>query len=273
MEELNTSMTAINEGGGAENQVGAGDTVTAEELLAEMEQDVPEHTAVKGGVGDQQKGEEQKPDDQSEIDKAFSRERRRIEQREQRRYAEQMQRHAPAIDIGTRLIQDIMQVHGVPMEAAVAIAEENLVRAIAARENVSPNVARAMLARPQAAAPQQQGTDMQQMAGRIREDVMHMQMPEGFDFEMAIEDETFAQMLLEMPTARAVELYHLQRRVEQAPQEIAERLRARQMLPQQGKAQQAVTPKLDFDTMSDDDFLKFKDSKNRAEMGGKRVSI
>lgn len=256
MEQVMETITATQESE-ATTSVGAEDTFASEELYSENEQqEAREQTAETDGVDGQSPGEEQI--DQRRIGEAFRRERERI----QRQFEEQ---YSPAIDVGMRLIEDIMSAKGVSMQQAAAIAEQNYIKAWAAREGVSENAARRMLTGQRQAArePRQ---DMQTKAVQFWDEVYSMDLPSGFDPVTAVQDIEFVELLTEMPTKRAVELYHAKQAAGKAPQEIADKLRARQAIPRAEKVQQPAKPKLDFDTMPSEDFHKFKREKQAREM-------
>lgn len=200
---------------------------------------------------------------QKETGKAFALERKRIEQK----YEDRAREMQPAYEVGMRILNDIMQTKGVTLAEAEQIAGESYVRAIAEREGISPNIARMLLAKQQ--AQPEQGEDISMIADRVRHELTYAQLPDGFAFDEAIKDEQFASMLLSMPVEHAARLYNAEARVreaeskaERAQQEIAEKLKARQGLPQHGKPQQAVSPKVDYSAMTDAEFFEY-DSKLR----------
>lgn len=257
MEEL-TAMFAD------ETPVGGDDGFAAllapEETVVEETVETVETVEAETGVNDPPQEEEQK-----DIGAAFAAERRRIEQREQQRVDSILREREPAYSIGNRILQDIMTTKGCTLDEAMRIAEDNFHRAYAAREGVSVNVARGLLRQPQ---PDQQ-FNVAAKAEQIRAEVAQMQMPDGFDFDTAVQDEAFAGMLLRMPVADAVELYSMQKRIhdaeeraKQASQDVAEKLKARQEIPQSVKPQKPVALKVDLAAMSDDEFFEY-DSKLR----------
>lgn len=253
MEEL-TAMFAD------ETPVGGDDGFAA--LLAPEETVVEEtvETVVEAetGVNDPPQDEDQK-----DVGAAFAAERRRIREMERQRADSMLREREPAYNIGNRILQDIMTTKGCTLDEAMRIAEDNFHRAYAAREGVSVTVAKGLLRQPV------QQFDAATKAEQIRAEAAQMQMPDGFDFDTAVADEAFAGMLLRMPVADAVELYSMQKRIQdaearatQASQDVAEKLKARQEIPQSVKPQKPVALKVDLTAMSDDEFFEY-DSKLR----------
>lgn len=252
MEEL-TAMFAD------ETPVGGDDgfaALLAPEETVEETVETAEAVEAETGVNDPPQEEEQK-----DVGAAFAAERRRIREMERQRADSMLREREPAYNIGNRILQDIMTTKGCTLDEAMQIAEDNFHRAYAAREGVSVNVAKGLLRQPQ--------FDAATKAEQIRTEAAQMQMPDGFDFDTAVADEAFAGMLLRMPVADAVELYSMQKRIHdaeeratQASQDVAEKLKARQEIPQSVKPQKPVALKVDLAAMSDDEFFEY-DSKLR----------
>lgn len=195
---------------------------------------------------------------------AFGKEMQRIRQAERARY-EQMLQADPARTIGHRMLTDLMQRQGVTMEQAAQMVETNFIKAFAEREGVSEHIARMMLSnqQPQQRQPAQGNQsvpDVNARAAQIRQELETAELPDGFDFDEAIQDEDFAQTLLDgAPVKVAAKLYmkikQANQTAAQAPQKVADQLRARQGLPQPGKPQQPITPKQNFFAMTDEEFF------------------
>lgn len=253
MEENAVMNTAIDMNPGTEPApVDAGQEDSIAALLGVEQQQEPAQTDESGVIGQRQET------DQKDIGEAFSRERARIEAKYQREYEQRLQSD-PMRAVGEQIIQDIMRSKGVPQEVALQMANDNIIRALAAKEGVSPNVAR-MLFQHNQQRPQerQQEPDMNSRARQIREEVSNMDLPEGFDFETAIQDEQFVETLLKWPTEAAIQVYHAKQQAKNAPGQVAEQLRARAALPKSMKPQQPVTPKVDFASMTDQEFDEFE---------------
>lgn len=247
--------------------VDAGQEIGVAELLGVEQQQEPAQTDESGVIGQRQER------DQKDIGEAFSRERARLEAKYQREYEQRLQSD-PMRAVGEQIIQDIMRSKGVPQEVALQMANDNIIRALAAKEGVSPNVAR-MLFQQNQQRPQerQQEPDMNSRARQIREEVSNMDLPEGFDFEAAIQDEQFVETLLKWPTEAAIQVYHAQQQAKNAPKQVAEQLRARAALPQSMKPQQPVTPKIDYDNMSTEDFFALEARVKEARAKGIKVNV
>jgi len=254
-------------------ETAAGDAsqeISAAELLGEEQQQEPAETVKEGGDGPEQ---ETQPDQQEKEERAnvYAGMERSIRQRYQREYEQKLQSD-PVMQIGRDIVEDIMQVTGATREEAIRLANENFVNAVAKRENVSPMIARSLKQRQQ---PQEnKDPDIYERAAQIHRDMEKMELPSGFDFEAAKQDIAFAEMLLNMPTEVAVWKYHAQqaeKRAKSAPEEMAERIKARATIPQPMKPQQPVTPKIDFDAMTDEEFFKFEEKVKAARAQGKTV--
>ena len=244
--------------------VDAGDDFYTDELPAdEAQQDAPEQTATEQGVGDQAQGEEKQS--QKDIGKAFAAERRRIEARERARYEEMLQ-NDPARMVGHRMLTDLMHRQGISMEQAAQMMENNFIKAFAEREGVSEYAARMILSNAQRQGEQrsaQQPTstpDIHAAAARVHEELATAELPDGFDFDEAIKDEEFAQMLVDGAPVKVAASFYMRlaqanQAAAQAPQKVADQLRARQSLPQQMKPQQPITPTKNFMEMSDAEFM------------------
>lgn len=171
----------------------------------------------------------------------------------------------PIRAVGLRMVNAIVKETGMTEEQAIAEADKRFYDGIAAREKISPAMARVFFkdeapsqqikgaeAKP-AEKPTQQGEaddgesqegSQEQRVASIVGKLKGMQMPEGFDMASAVEDEHFIDLLLDddYTPAAAVRTYHAEQRAKQAeekannaPQVVAEQLRARSAMPQQGK--------------------------------------
>lgn len=244
------------------NPVDAGDDFSTDALPTEDgQQGTPDQTVDDSGVDGPAQGE----DAQKDIGAAFAAERRRIEARERARY-EQMLQSDPARTVGHRMLTDLMHRQGITMEQAVQMAETSFIRAFAEREGVTENVARMMISNMQQRQAAQQPTgapDINTRAAQIQQELATVELPHGFDFDEAIKDEEFAQMLVDgAPVRVAASVYmrlaQANQRAAQAPQQIADKLKARQGLPQPVKPQQPANPQLDPYALSDEQILQHR---------------
>lgn len=226
------------------------DTVEAEpETVSEPEVDAP-----------------RQGDPQDKVGAAFAKERRRLEAKYRREYEEKLSSD-PIRTFGQRMVEQVARQHGVTLEQAVAIAEDSMYRSIAEQERVSPAVARALFGGQimQQTQQVQQDTSPEAFAARIRQDLETAELPEGFDFDDSIQDIGFVELLTKYPVEAAARIYHSEKRAQQAPQDMAERIKARQAIPQPMAPQQPVTPELDLNSMPDDEYIA-----RRREMREKR---
>lgn len=251
--------------------VDAGQDVSIAELLGVEQQQEPAQTVNQDGVDGQR--QEAQPEQQKEIGEAFARESRRLEAKYRKEYEQKMQAD-PAYAFGSQMLRYIAQSRGLSLEDAAAFAQAQYVQAIAQTENISPTVAQMLFHQPQPQGPaQEQAFDAEARADEIRAEIAAMELPEGFDFSEAVKDEAFAQMLIDYPTAAAVRIYHAEKRAKEAPAAVAEQLRARAAIPQSMKPQQPVTPKIDFHSMSTEEFAKVEERVKAELAKGNRIKF
>ena len=215
---------------------------------------------------------------QDKISRAFAAERRRIQEQERRRYEEQMASD-PARAAGKRLLEDVMRTQKLSLDQAAALVEESFYRAVAERDNVSPDAVRASFRQEQARRQpdREQREDPQAAAARIRGEVAALRqrgrMPEGFNFDESVKDPSFVQLLLEMPVSAAVRVYRAEAKMKAAPLDVAEKLRARQQIPQSERPQQPVTPAVDYNTLTDDRMLELRQKRKEMRLQGINLKV
>ncbi|HMM30354.1 MAG TPA: hypothetical protein PKB13_01115 [Clostridia bacterium] len=210
-------------------------------------------------------------DGQDKVGHAFAQERKRIQQQFEQKLA-----NDPLRILGQQIVGDIKRVQPDISEAeALTIATNNLMQAISAREGITPNVARAIYGQAvqnavQPAEPTE--TDTNERAAHIAEELTTMQMPDGFDLVKAKDDPAFLQLLWDMPASAAVRVYHAEQSAKtaqtKAAQDVAEKLQARQQLPQPMAKELPVTPNVDYNTMSDDAVLAARRQRQEARLWG-----
>lgn len=195
---------------------------------------------------------------------AFQRQREDLE----RRY-----RNDPARLIGERILKDRMTRDGSDARTAYRAIMDKLDTAQAESENVEPAVSRFMRdvrsklgiegaeewpAEGPAEEPEQ---SYEERAHEIVNELASVQLPRGFDMDQAMGDQAFVELLTEYPAAAAVRIYQAEH---MAPQQVADRLRARQGVPASTRPAQSVRPEPNYKEMSSEDFFKMKErvSKN-----------
>lgn len=233
----------------------ASQEISMAELLGMEQQQEPEQTVSEGGDGQHQEEEPNQHDEQAEKNRVYAGMERSIRARYQREYEEKLQKD-PAYTFGNRLLQYISQSQGMSLEDAANFANAQYIQAIAQNEGVSVNVARQLYNQHQQ-QPAQPKFSPEMRAQEIKSEIAAMELPEGFSFDEAIKDESFAQMLIDYPTSAAVRIYHAEKRAKEAPAAVAEKIKARAAIPQAMKPQQPVTPKINFQSMTDDQFFEF----------------
>ena len=212
---------------------------------------------------------------------AFQNGRKRDAFADQRRALEQKYRNDPARVIGERILKDRMQRDGTDRRAAYEAVMQKLdgaTDASTAEElDVTPGMARYMremresvdglrerlgmredTEEPQYADGQyaEEPASYEERAQGIVQDLMQVPVPKGFDMDAAIGDPAFVDLLTEYPAAAAVRIYQAEH---MAPQQVADRLRARQGVPASTRPQQAVRPEPNYRDMSSEEFFKLKE--------------
>lgn len=219
-----------------QSPVDAGD-VPAVEQEEQAEQTVEEPKS-SDGVDDQfaeKKG-------QKDIGKAFAAESKRLEAK----YRKQLETD-PIRMLGKLMIDDLRENSDLSEEDAIKTATDNFLKAVAKRENISPNIARRLYGvKGEEAAQTEQHSTPDDEAQRILADVEAATKPAGFDMEAAFSDQAFIDLLTTVPAEIAIRLYHAEHRVGTEAQDLAEKLRARQSVPKTMVPSQPVSPKTDW---------------------------
>lgn len=250
-------------------QGGSGEADLQGEELQASGKTVGAEDSAQGVGGPDQAGEENtnRTPSQAEIGHAFGRESKRLQEKYRREYEDRLTAD-PAYLAGRRMIEDIAEREGIAYEQAAQKAEERWIEAVAAREGVSVNVARLLV--QQAAAPktpeastEAQAPDTAAQAAEILEGLLSAPKPDGFDLDAAMQDPAFVQLATEMSPTAAMRVYAAEQRAKQAPQSVAERLQARQQIPQSLRPQQAATPVTDWGRASEDQFYAEKERRRK----------
>ena len=235
---------------------------------------------------DQQAGpEEQTADEPGVTEEAAApvprTDRRRNAFQRQREELEAKYRNDPARLIGERILKDRMMRDNVDRDTAYRTVNDRLDEAEAKNANVEPTMYRFMrnvserlgigepgtAEGPQGAADARRGAEepgpesAEEMAASIVDDLMAVQLPRGFDMDAAVGDPAFVDLLAEYPAAAAVRIYQAEH---MAPQQVADRRRARQGVPASTRPTVSVRPEPNYKQMSTEDFFKMKErvSKN-----------
>lgn len=180
---------------------------------------------------------------------------------QRKRYQKEMEalRADPAMEVGEQLIRDVMRQDGCSREDAVSTIRQRFIDAYAKRENVGQDAARRLMklqADEERVQPEETPEDR---AHAIVDQLMQVNVPEGFDMDAAVDDPVFQGLLVDYPAAAAVRIYQAEQRANQAPQQVADRLRARQSVPASTRPQQSVLPEPNFSEMSSEDFARYKE--------------
>jgi hypothetical protein len=222
---------------------------------------------------------------QKDIGKAFDKESDRVRTQEERKYAEKLEAD-PYRVVAKRLVTDLMRSKGITEEQALQELDNGFYAAIAEREGISPAIARMLYAQQQQAAQAQspvqeakqiQNQDQQQQpaaysvtdeANAIMEELASIDIPEGFDLDAAIDDIAFTELLHEHPAASAIKIYQLQQQASSAsqaaanaPQVLADKLRARAEVPQSSRSSAAVGPP-NFHGMTREQYRQYQKDNN-----------
>lgn len=189
----------------------------------------------------------------------------------------------PIRQLGQLMIDNIVAREGKTPDEAAKIAEERFIAAYAKQEGMTPAQARLDLVAkrllsantplsanapdkpgPQKPAEQPAALDdieaeAEAQAAEIVEELSAMRLPGGFDLGSAMQDQTFQDLLIDYGPKAAVRIYAAEQTARQAPQQIADKLRARQQIPQAMRPQQAVSPEPSYRDMSSEEFFAEKE--------------
>lgn len=180
---------------------------------------------------------------------------------QRKRYQKEMEalRADPAMEVGEQLIRDVMRQDGCSREDAVGTIRQRFIDAYAKRENVGQDAARRLMKLQAEEERVPPAESPEERAQSIVDSLLQVNVPEGFDMDAAVNDSAFQELLVEYPAAAAVRIYQAEQRANQAPQQVADRLRARQSVPASTRPTQSVTPEPNFSGMSSDEFFAYKE--------------
>ena len=223
---------------------------------------------------------------------AFQNERKRDAFADQRRALERKYRNDPARVVGEKILKDRMQRDGTNRRQAYEDVMKKLNEAtdasIAEELDVTPGMAKYLretresiqslrgdlhrrgdrvepdtdyeTEEPQDPYAEEAegpaGMSDEERAKAIIDEFLQMPVPRGFSKDAAIDDPEFVQLLTEYPVAAAVRIYNAEH---MAPQQVADRLRARQSVPASTRPTQAIRPEPNYREMSSEDFFKMKE--------------
>ena len=197
-------------------------------------------------------GVDTQPSEQDKVSKAIGKEKHRIREQARQEYEKKLSED-PVRQLGKLMLDDLMTNKDLSEEDAIKEATDNLLKAIAKRDGVSVGVAKRLYGQQVKQTVQQ--TAEEPDIDTIVEEVRKAPKPEGFDESVAYQDDSFLELLQEMPAKAAIRVWMAERKAGQAGQDIAEKLRARNAIPQAIRPQKPVTPKTDWTTVSREDFL------------------
>ena len=180
---------------------------------------------------------------------------------QRKRYQREIEnlRKDPAMEVGEQLIRDVMRQNNVSRDEAVGTIRQRFVDAYAKRENIGPDAARKLMQMDAQEAREAEGPSPEERAKRIVDDLLNTDLPEGFDTDAAVNDEAFQKLLVEYPVKAAVRIYQAERKANEAPKAVADRLRARQSVPASTRPQQPVNASRNYRDMSSEDFFALKE--------------
>lgn len=212
-------------------------------------------------VPEAEQGEEEvAPDrafgDQKEIGKAFAAERKRLDAQWQKRFDDDQARK-----VGLAMIRDMQEREGISYDEAAKRVDDNFYKALAKREGISPSLARRLYGSAKS-EPEQADADLDAQSDQIIRDFYEAKKPSGFDDKAALSDPEFVEMLAEYGAKAAIRIYQSEKAAKNASQDVAEKLRARNSIPQMQRATQAVTPKTDWTQVDSDTFRREKERRS-----------
>lgn len=188
---------------------------------------------------------------QKDIGAAFAKESARIRKQYEKKLA-----NDPLRSIGKLMVDDLMSQEEITEEEAIKKVNDNFLKAVAKRDNISPNVAKKLYGKE----PVIDSTENQVMD--ILEAVEAAEKPDGFD-DSAYNDPKFADLLTRFPAEAAIRIYVAEQQAANAPQDIAEKLRARKAIPQSITPQKSAAPKKDWMSVSSEEFAAEKARRNK----------
>ena len=191
--------------------------------------------------------------DQDKVNKAIGKEKARIREQAKQEYERKLAED-PYRQLGQLMADDLMTNKGLSEEEAIKEATDNFLKAIAKRDNVSIGMARKLYGK-EVKETVKQAVDEQSEIDRIVAEVQAAEKPEGFDEAKAYADEAFLELLREMPAKAAIRVYMAEQKANNVGQDIAEKLKARQAIPQSTRPQQTAKPKTDWLNASREEFL------------------
>ena len=199
---------------------------------------------------------------QKDIGNAFANERRRIEAKYQR-----MMEEDPYRALGKLMVGDLVETDGISEQDAIQRVQDNFLKAVARRENISPAVAKKLFASTTSASEPNANNNSENQperdAQRIIGELASIPKPEGFDEATAYSDPAFVELLVSLPPEIAVRLYAAEHRQSTEAQNIAEKLRARQAIPAAMNPQQPVAPVTDWRKADSKQFFAEKERRRK----------
>lgn len=205
----------------------------------------------------EEKGVDGHDGEQKDIGKAFAEERKRIEAK----YAKKMT-DDPSYRLGEMMIADLMETGGLSRDEAVKRATDNFIKAVAKRDGISPNVAKKLYAKEVKAELEESAPDADEEADRIVREFYEAEKPTGFDEKAALADSEFVQLLTEYPAKAAIRIWMSERSAKNAGQDLAEKLKARNAIPQMTRSGHAVSPTVDWTRVDSETFRKEKERRS-----------
>ena len=180
---------------------------------------------------------------------------------QRKRYQREIEnlRKDPAMEVGEQLIRDVMRQNNVSRDEAVGTIRQRFVDAYAKRENIGPDAARKLMQMDVRESREAEGPSPEDRAKQIVDDLLNTELPEGFDTDAAVDDPEFQKLLVEYPAKAAVRIYQAERKANEAPKAVADRLRARQSVPASTRPQQPVNASRNYRDMSTEDFFALKE--------------
>ena len=188
--------------------------------------------------------------DQEQVNRAIGLEKHRIREQARQEYERKLA-DDPVRQLGQLMMDDLVTNKGLSQQDAIKEATDNLLKAIAKRDGVSVGVARKLYGKEVKQEVQEAQSDIEKIAA----EVMAAPKPKGFDAQTAYQDKAFLDLLQQYPAEAAIRIYAAENRANNAGQDLSEKLRTRQSIPQSTRPQQSVKPVTDWTQVSTDDFM------------------
>ncbi len=158
-------------------------------------------------------------------------------------------------------------VAGAPMPGAAIAGQENRLQQLSPLRGLP--------------TPREPHPQMLQAAKQIRQELTRLwqegYLPPNFDPQAALQDPTFLQLTVQMPVYAAARVYAAEQRAAQAEEtairELSSRLRSREALPRQARADAGASPHKSYLHMTTEEFNRAEQEMRKRARNGENVAL